>query len=434
MELNNSHDGTVNKKIWQEIAAGAGNATLVLSSLLVLYPMLELSGVPYGGVLPAALTAVIITTLAGGIFFRMPVVLYPSMGLNSYLFYELCISKAIPWQNIMGLCLLAGAILLFVTYKGWLNYLYHCLPEYLIEIIPGVMGLYLLYRGLVQSHVVIGSPMTVTMSGNIYEPVFLAAALGLVTAIAVSYSFRQLAIPAGIFTALLVLLIQGFVALPAQMLMLPDALLSATGQFNLCLEAVHIADYVTVLLLLVFDAMVAQNMWQEKDSEVSSGTESKRLFYLTAIGNIMGGCLGAGAMTAAEGAAISRGCGGKTGLAAKAACMLLLPVLFCGPLLREISQQPVITACGLVLAGGFLLEQYATGQGKSLLGDMHALAFWPRLMTLLLVPLWGDIAGGIGAGIILYILLAIWQGRAREITWGQYGLFAVFCLHFLLLI
>ena len=121
MELNNSHDGTVNKKIWQEIAAGAGNATLVLSSLLVLYPMLELSGVPYGGVLPAALTAVIITTLAGGIFFRMPVVLYPSMGLNSYLFYELCISKAIPWQNIMGLCLLAGAILLFVTYKGWLN-------------------------------------------------------------------------------------------------------------------------------------------------------------------------------------------------------------------------------------------------------------------------------------------------------------------------
>ena len=50
-------------------------------------------------------------------------------------------------------------------------------------------------------------------------------------------------------------------------------------------------------------------------------------------------------------------CGGKAGLAAKAACMLLLPVLFCGPLLREISQQPVITACGLVLAGGFLLEQ-----------------------------------------------------------------------------
>ena len=79
--------------------------------------------------------------------------------------------------------------------------------------------------------------------------------------------------------------------------------------------------------------------------------------------------------------------------------ILLVLLLFCGPMMMELKDYPVIFAASVIGAGCYLLSDLKFLQIND---NISVLA---GVFTLMLVPLWGSLTAGIGFGLILYYTL-----------------------------
>lgn len=409
-----------------EVLAGAVNVLTAVTSILVVFNMLEQAGVPYGGAYPAILLASALTTLAAGARFQLPIVVLPAMGLSGFLSYDLIINQGFSWQTVAFMTALAGSCLLVMSRLGLTSRLWQALPSYLTVAVPGAMGLWLLYRGLLQGKLVIGSPLGVTGPGSLAEPTVYAALIAVVVSMACEQWQIKGSLFWGMLTALLVLLLQGFIALPEQLCMVPDGLLQTVGKLQMDTDRPELLlAFLIMLLVLLIDGMAGEEM-------LNIGHEESAGVFLNGLGAIICGVCGGGAVSAAEGAALAKGTDGKTGLAAKVSFMILCIALFFGPLMREMADQPGITAAALLFTGARLfgygwhravLDKRYCLLDRSAYGELAA-----ALSTVLLVPLWGNLTAGLGAGMLVYVLWELLAGRGRSLP----GLVYVFVCLFLL--
>lgn len=412
-----------------EMLAGAVNVLTAVTSILVVFNMLEQAGVPYGGAYPAILLASALTTLVAGARFHLPIVVLPAMGLSGFLCYDLIINQGFSWQTVAFLTAFAGGCLLVMSYLGQTRRIWGALPPYLSFALPGAMGLWLLYRGLLQGKLVIGSPLGGTGPGSLAEPAVYAALI----AVLVSMVCAQWQIQGGLFwgmlTALLVLLLQGFIELPAQLCMPPDGLLQTVGQLQMdtARPELLLLPFLVMLLVLLLDGMTGEELLNI-EHERSVGV------FLNGVGALICGICGGGALSAAEGAALAKGASGKTGLAGKVSFVILCIALFFGPLMRELAGQPGITSAALLVTGAKLcgyswhramLEPRYCLLDRSAYGELAA-----ALVTVLLVPLWGSITAGVGAGVLVYVLWELLAGRGRLLPGLLYVLVCLFLLYF----
>jgi adenine/guanine/hypoxanthine permease len=87
----------------------------------------------------------------------------------------------------------------------------------------------------------------------------------------------------------------------------------------------------------------------------------------------------------------------------------LFSLLFFAPLAGVIP--PQATAPALIIVG-FLMASTLKEINWSDLGEG-----FPALMTILIMPFTFSITDGIGFGFISYVLIKLFQGRAREVHW-----------------
>jgi adenine/guanine/hypoxanthine permease len=111
--------------------------------------------------------------------------------------------------------------------------------------------------------------------------------------------------------------------------------------------------------------------------------------------------------------------GGKTGLTSVWVAFFFLLALFFVPFIGLVP--PVATAPALIVVGFLMIEPIVKIGFDSLTDGL------PAFLALLFMPLTFSIADGMFVGIVSYVVLKVFTGKVRDISWVMW-LFAVLLL------
>lgn len=377
------------KYVSKEIIAGIINFALILVNVMVVTIMWQKAGVPFNGAYTAVVFSSILGTMVAA-YYKIAVSVAPGIVVNSLLCYDLVICQGYTWQETMTVPFLAGLLILFLVYANLHRKLVSILPQYLETVIPASLGILLVYRGLVMGRLVIGDPFQLTAMGSLNDPLVIITIVSFVAVMVFLSCKKSQGLAVGLLVALVMSFINGYVEFPAYIFSVPEGFTDTAAQINFDRFFELLASVAVVFLVLLFDALAVAKTMRENE---------EKLLRINGLGSLMGGLFSGGAMSVAE-ASVAGGYGSDNpAKIPRVTVILLVLLLFCGPMMMELKDYPVIFAASVIGAGCYLLSDLKFLQIND---NISVLA---GVFTLMLVPLWGSLTAGIGFGLILYYTL-----------------------------
>jgi AGZA family xanthine/uracil permease-like MFS transporter len=216
--------------------------------------------------------------------------------------------------------------------------------------------------------------------------------------------------------------------LPARLVEAPD--LGTLGHFSL-LGSWHAVGAVTALLF-VFTLMLS-DFFDTMGTVVGVGKEaglldekgdlpgSDAVLLVDSLAAAAGGAAGVSSNTTYIESAAGVGEGARTGLASVVTGVLFLFAVFLTPLVAVVPFEAATPA--LVVVGFLMMTQI-----KDLDWNDYGIGI-PAFLTMVLMPFTYNITVGIGAGLVSYVVIRAFQGRARglhPLLWVTAALFLVY--------
>ncbi len=152
----------------------------------------------------------------------------------------------------------------------------------------------------------------------------------------------------------------------------------------------------------------------------------KEALISDSVGTVVGAFTGTSTVTTFVESASGVEAGGRTGLTALVTGVLFLACIFLAPIVAIIPA--AATSAALIYVGILMLG----GLSKVDFTDMRQLA--PVSVMLICMPISGSIGHGIGLGMIVYTVLSVLQGKAKEVSWLTYAISALFIIKFFLVV
>ncbi len=408
-----------------EVLAGVTAFLSMAYALIVIPSIFSRCGMDFGGVYLATALTSALATLALGLAADLPAAVIPSVGINACLGYGVILSEGCPWPAALGSVMAASLLLAALSLTPFPAMLREAVPLSLQAAVRSGLGLLLAFSGLVQGRLIMGSPTTIVTLGDPADPAAYLTALGLI----VTAALLALRIHGAIFLGLLLTeaaaLLLGFLEAPEGIFFLP----AWDGVFlHLTLADLEARPVVilTLAFLTLFDTTGTLLALRPivSDSASESQPPVQRTLFVAAAGGFLGALSGTGAVSVPAESATGAAAGGRTGFAAVVTAALFGLAIFLLPIAKVIAAMPAITAPALVFAGAFLLASAAAI-------DWHdPVAALPAFFTMILMPFSFSIVNGIGAGILLHVLLKLVTGEGRSIPVLLYVLSGLFILFF----
>ncbi|RAN79573.1 permease [Bacillus sp. SRB_336] len=433
-----------------------------MSYIVVLNPLIlggaDSSGAVLGPARVAAMTALVagLLTIIMGAWAKHPFALATGLGVNAFVAVTVASHPGLTWPDMMGLVVLSGVTMFILVLTGFRTAVFNAVPAGLKTAIVVGIGLFIALIGLVNAGFVrripdvAGTtvPVGLGFDGKLLGWPTLVFVVGLVLTIALVVRKVKGAILIGIIVSTVLANIlqavfnigpsfDGKTANPEGWSLVvphfsgltpPD--LSLFGQANLfgsfanlgALAALLLAF--SILLSIFFDAMGTMvGLANEAGSVDKDGNipNVDRVLLVDAFGAIAGGgtSVSSNQIFVESGAGIGEGA--RTGLASVVTGLLLIVAMFFTPLISLVPFEAVAPA--LVVVGFMMVSQV----GKIDWSD------WgigiPAFLTFTLMPFTYSIANGLGAGFIAYVLIRLFQGRAKDIhplMWAVAAAFVIF--------
>ncbi|MBP3231972.1 MAG: hypothetical protein J6M33_06775 [Anaerovibrio sp.] len=405
----------MNENMKNGLLGGIINFSLVLVNILVVTVMWQMAGVPYNGAFSVGVFCALLGTLIAA-YYHLAVVVAPSIILNSFLCYDLVISQGFAWQEVMSLPLLAGLAIVLLTLSGKYVMVVEALPKYLEAFIPVTLGVFLIYRGLIMSHMVIASPVQITAMGSFYDQLLWVSLPSLLIILALLFRRREYSLLMGLIAAVSLAFFYGLISLPEHLFSLPEGILTTGLQF--CFnELFRLAGpFLVVLLVLLVEGLTLGKAVKNN---------GEKILLTNGIASVLGGLFSGGVMTVAEATVACRFDSKNPIPPAIVSVCLLVMLLFCAPLAMELVKFPVITGAVVIGAGCCMLIDL------KFLPINDNISILAGLFTVILVPVWGSLTAGIGFGLIIYSLLMACNGRGRELPGLLYPILGLFVVYFM---
>lgn len=152
--------------------------------------------------------------------------------------------------------------------------------------------------------------------------------------------------------------------------------------------------------------------------------QMKEALLADAVGTVAGALTGTSTVTTFVESASGVEAGGRTGLTALTTGILFLACMFLAPVAAVIP--PAATSAALIYVGILMLG----GLKNVNFGDMSQLV--PVSVMLLAMPVSGSIGHAIGLGMIVYTIMKLFQGKAKDVSWLTYAISLLFLVKFFL--
>ncbi|RBP87030.1 AGZA family xanthine/uracil permease-like MFS transporter [Cytobacillus firmus] len=413
-------NGTTVKR---EVMAGAIGFFTIVYIIAVNSLILSEAGIP----LEAAIFATIITSVVGclimGFWANVPILLVPGMGINALFSYTMVQSMGLSWQEALAVVFISGLIFVFVAFSRFAKTLSESIPHSLKEAITVGLGLFLMLIGLEKGGIVEKGTNSIIALGELGDPQVLATILTFLLAIILF--MRN--VPGNF----LITVVAG------------TAIAWAFGLINVQNtneKPFALSDYMEVFGAMSFDNVLSVTFWIAIFSLtmvlvfeniglvhghvgfINRPEQFKRAFQANSVSALLSGIFGTSPTVSTVESAASMAAGGRTGLTAVTTGFLFMLSAFFIPVIKLIPNSAIAPI--LIIIGGLMLQNIRNLDLK----DMSE--SFPAIFIIAMIPFTYSIADGIAIGFILYPILKISIGKAKEVSFALYVIAALFLFNF----
>jgi AGZA family xanthine/uracil permease-like MFS transporter len=427
---------------------GGATTFITMAYIIVVNPaILSFAGIPAGpSTVATILTAVVGCLLMASIANR-PIAVAPYMGENAFIAFGLA-AMSIGWQQRLGTVFVSGAAFLLITVLRVRSWLANSISPSLKHSFAVGIGLFLAFIGLYETGIVtsfvtgmpveavahgasiLAAPEVPVKLGNLHDPKVLLALFGflLMCVLLLRQVRGALLIGIAITAALGCALGHGHAPKAVMAVPFVGEYSLAPLAFKLDVAGVLRLSFLPVLLTLflmsfldtlgtVVGVGAAGNLLDEK----GNFPDLEKPMLVDALTCMFSGLVG----TSTSGAYIESAAGiregARTGLASVMTAALFALALFFIPLVEPLQQLrfaygPALIAVGVLMIGSVRHINFE---------DMTELV--PAFVTMVMMLFTYNIANGLTAGLVVYPVLKMAAGRARELNAGAVVL-ALLCL------
>ena len=444
-----------NTNVKTEVVAGITTFMTMAYILAVNPDILSKAGMDATAVLLATAIASFIGTACMALMANMPFVLSAGMGLNAYLAFTVVGNMGYSWQVALLAVFVEGLIFIVLSLTNIREAIFNAIPLTLKRGVSVGIGLFIAFIGLQNAKLVVDDGSTLVTINKFTEnfstqgiTALLALVGVLLTAVLHIRNVKGSILFGIVGTWVLGIVCQltgiyvpnaeaGFYSLiPSQYISMDFSKLGET--FGQCLKvdfgSIKILDFIVVIFAFLF-----VDLFDTLGTLIGVATKAKMLdqdgklpgikpaLMADAIGTSAGAVLGTSTVTTFVESASGVSAGGRTGLTAMVAGLLFLLSTLFAPLFTTIPS--FATAPALIMVG-FLMVSSVTE--ISFDGDNMTEAI-PAYIAIIAMPMFYSISEGISLGIISYVLLNLFTGKAKQVKPLMYVLALLFILKYIFL-
>ena len=449
-----------------ELIGGLVTFASIVYILPVNAALLSSTDMDSGGVFFATALVSFLCCLLMGFLANYPLALSAGMGMNAYLSYTICGTMGFDWIEAMMLLTVNGFLFMALTLTPLRAWIVNAIPKGLRSAISIGLGGFILFVGLQGAGIIADSGTLVTL-GDFSSPGVLLASFGILLAAGLM-AFRkipllsQLAIPIALVVTALIGIIASlslgalgrgdFAAssgLPLAPWEDPGVFWGVSGFdkvlfFGALDPANGDVDYGEKILTLLANpqtyvaifTLIFVNMFDTTATMLTAGKHcgligedgelkgGRKAMVADAFGALVCGPLGTSTVTSFAESTIGISLGAKTGLSAVLAGFLFLVSGLAFPIFSVFSYSSVnavaLAGVGLLIMSGSLPE-LAKEDLTTLVSGI--LLFLSMILTY-------SLSNGLAIGILCYIVMRLFEGKAKEISIPVYAMGAIFLISF----
>ncbi|MGZ4475996.1 MAG: NCS2 family permease [Nocardioides sp.] len=366
-----------------------------------------------------------VMTIAMGLFANVPMALAAGLGVNAFVAFTLVAGRGLSWADAMGVIVIEGVVMLILVLVGLREAIMNAIPDGLKRAIGAGIGLFIALIGFVNGGIVIhpeGGGTVVALNEHFRNwNTFVFVLTLLVAAVLMSRRVPGALLIAIVTGTVAAMIVNGasdgtpvaYATWPDKVFAAPDFGLIGDARFHVFTVlgwGAGIGLVLTVLMANFFDAMgTALAIGREADLVDADGRlpQMRQVLLVESVGAVAGGAASASSNTIFVESTSGVAQGARTGLANIVTGVLFLLAMFVSPIVGIIPSSA--TGPALVIVGALMISQ-AAGIDWS---DMGIAV--PAFATMTLMPFTYSIANGVGAGVVLYVLIALGQGQWRKV-------------------
>ncbi|KGR89684.1 permease [Ureibacillus massiliensis 4400831 = CIP 108448 = CCUG 49529] len=408
----------------REVLAGVVGFFTIVYIIVVNSLILSEAGIPLEAAMVATIVSSVVGCLMMGFWANVPILLVPGMGINALFSYTIVQSMGMSWQEALAVVFVSGIIFMVIAFSRFSTVLSNSIPHSLKEAVTVGLGLFLMLIGLEKGGIVVKGTNSIIALGNLGEPQVIATILTFLIAI-----FLFIRNTPGNF---LITMIAGtFIAWLLGLINFQQA----QG------EAFSLGDYMGVFGAMSFDNILSMTFWiavfsltmvlvfeniglvSGQVSFINRSEKFARAFQANSVSSMLSGLFGTSPTVPAVESTASMAAGGRTGLTAVTTGVLFLLSAFCIPIIQLIPNSAIAPI--LIIIGGLMLQNIRHLDFEDLSES------FPAIFIIAMIPFTYSIADGIAIGFILYPILKIAIGKAKEITLPMLVIAGLFLFNFI---
>jgi AGZA family xanthine/uracil permease-like MFS transporter len=414
-----------------EIRAGL-TTFLVMAYIIFVNPSI-LSAAGFDGAAVGAATALVagLLSIIMGVVANVPIAMAAGLGINAAVAFGLVLTDGLTPEGAMGVIVLEGLIVAALVLVGLREAIMNAVPLSLKRAIGVGIGLFILFIGFTSGGL-IGTPEG---GGTPVEFIFpntpgaWVTLIGLLITVALYARKVPGALILSILATTVVALVWDVAAIPENLSVTPSFdTLGAFDLGNVFTQLGFVAAALTIFSFMLTDffdtmgtatAVTEQAGLTDEDGNID---DIGKLLFVDSIGAAAGGAAGVSSNTSYIESSAGVAEGGRTGLTSVVVGVLFLIAIFLSPLAGIVPAQataPVLILVGFLMASlikGIDFDDFDEG--------------FPALLAIVLMPLTFSITVGIGAGFVMYTLLKVVKGKAREVHALMWVVTLAFLIYF----
>ena len=437
-----------------EVIAGI-TTFLTMAYILAVNPNILGSVMDRSGVFVATAIASAFATFVMAFFANYPIALSAGLGLNAYFAYTVCLGELADVENAFTIALTAvlaeGLIFIILSFFKAREQMINGIPQNLKNGISAGIGLFVAYIGLQGASIVTLTPgdsgVTIGL-GSFAKPEVALALIGFLLIIILTHYNIKGSVLIGILATWLLGIcaeMTGWykVDIDAGVYsLIPDfsqglqlsGIANTAFKFNFSWVASHIVQFIAIvfsfLYVDLFDTVGTVVGVADKAGLLDEDGKLPRVgnvLMADAIGTVAGACLGTSTITSFVESSAGVAAGGKTGLTAfTTGCMFLVSILL-SPVFLAIPG--FATAPALIYVGMLMVSS-----AKKITFDGDIADTVGAYLAMLMMPLSYSIATGIMFAILAWVIVKVFEKKAKDVSPIMWVVFVLFCLRIVTLV
>jgi len=429
-----------------EIAAGV-TTFATMSYIIFLQPAIMSgqlfgfsTGMDFGALVTSTCIAAAFGSILMGVLANYPLALAPGMGENFFFVLTalpicgaaLGLEKGAPpaWQLCLGVVFISGILFAILSFCNVRKLLMNAISPSMKAAIGAGIGLFIAFIGLRNGGIVEIANNNLGMHvslGATPETVFL---IGLAITGGLSLIGIRSCILWGIVAGAATAAAMGLLKFDG-LISVPPSPMPVFGQMDIAGVFTHFLELIPLLVIFlymdVFDTLGTLVGVGSRAGLMKNGTleNAERAFASDAVGTVAGSVCGHSTVTAFIESAAGVEQGGRTGLTAIVAGACFLAALFLSPLVGAIAMCQAVTAPALVIVGAMMMKCIVNVQWED------ASEAIPSFLVIIGIPFCYSIGDGLILGFVLYPLIKLLAGRAKETGWLSIIMAVVLVLYLL---